>query len=107
MYKRQAKGKDAVVEITAGTNCEVTKVLVNGDEVKVREKNGVYTFTIDNVKKDTDVEIVTANSNDFGIASTSTHKYENGTDVPAASQAVIYVNDVEDGTVKYLSLIHI
>lgn len=78
-----AKGKDAVVEITAGTNCEVTKVLVNGDEVKVREKNGVYTFTIDNVKKDTDVEIVTANSNDFGIASTSTHKYENGTDVPA------------------------
>ena len=96
-----AKGKDAVVEITAGTNCEVTKVLVNGDEVKVREKNGVYTFTIDNVKKDTDVEIVTANSNDFGIASTSTHKYENGTDVPAASQAVIYVNDVEDGTVKY------
>ena len=94
-----AKGKDAVVEITAGTNCEVTKVLVNGDEVKVREKNGVYTFTIDNVKKDTDVEVFTKNNG--AVVLNDSHVYENGAAVAPADEAIVFVNDVADGSVTY------
>ena len=94
-----AKGKDAVVEITAGTDCEVTKVLVNGDEVKVREKNGVYTFTIDNVKKDTDVEVFTKNNG--AVVLNDSHVYENGAAVAPADEAIVFVNDVADGSVTY------
>ena len=61
-----AKSDDASVVITPNTGCEVTEVLVNGDKINIRERNdGTYTFTLNNVKKDTVVDVVTNKPTQF------------------------------------------